>query len=569
MRISITIMLSLWWLVSAAGGQTTYWSTVGAIGSGALHYEFEEGSGTSTADASGNGLTGTLVNTPTWTTGKIAAGLNFAAASSEHVTFAGLSFGSSDPFTVAAWVRFTGTTGSIVGDTGSNTSSFRIANTTQIRIRETGGGNTDFVFAVPEMTAGVWYHVAATKSAAGSVRVYVNAAESSTGAQAGFDGTFTPDLVALLSVAGVPQYHDGDLDEVRVYGAVLTATQLDEIRLGPEPTSTGTLAISGALLGGNTLSLTGDTWDAHNNGSITHSYTWETASDGGGTGAATFATTATAALPPSARWVRATKTATNSGGTDPAYDMTTNWVQVPISYHRPELLAKLDATPNDVKGLTGTAGGTTAYEPGQLGQGLTCTGANDVRFGDVHDKEFNASFSWAWWDKQGASPSAFMPIISKRQNSGSFRGYEIARAGNVATDPVRVILRSGTSNSIDIDYPHPNTTTWNHFVWTHSGSGTAAGMKFYVNGTQVTATTVVNDTLAGQTTVHADGLSIASRNGASFFTGAIDDVRLYSLELTAADVAALYLFTYPRAVFDFSFLPTHPADFTHPRFALQ
>jgi len=41
------------------------------------HWTFDEGAGTSAGDSSGNGNTGTLVNGPTWDTGKIGGGLRF------------------------------------------------------------------------------------------------------------------------------------------------------------------------------------------------------------------------------------------------------------------------------------------------------------------------------------------------------------------------------------------------------------------------------------------------------------------------------------------------------------
>ncbi len=45
-------------------------------------YAFSEGAGTTTADASGAGLTGTLVNAPVWTTGRNGSGLSFNGSSS-------------------------------------------------------------------------------------------------------------------------------------------------------------------------------------------------------------------------------------------------------------------------------------------------------------------------------------------------------------------------------------------------------------------------------------------------------------------------------------------------------
>src|SRR3989338_5705843 len=47
--------------------------TTGLVG----HWKFDEGTGLSAGDSSGNNNTGTLVNGPTWTTGKIGQALNF------------------------------------------------------------------------------------------------------------------------------------------------------------------------------------------------------------------------------------------------------------------------------------------------------------------------------------------------------------------------------------------------------------------------------------------------------------------------------------------------------------
>jgi hypothetical protein len=71
-----------------------------------LWLTFDEGTGTTTKDLSGNGNNGTLVNGPTWTTGKIGGALSFDGVD-DWVRPPAFSFlGQSDSsFTVIAWVK--------------------------------------------------------------------------------------------------------------------------------------------------------------------------------------------------------------------------------------------------------------------------------------------------------------------------------------------------------------------------------------------------------------------------------------------------------------------------------
>jgi hypothetical protein len=57
-----------------ANDSTTVVAGVGLVG----YWQFEEGSGTTTADSSGTGNTGTLVGAPVWTTGHAGNALSFA-----------------------------------------------------------------------------------------------------------------------------------------------------------------------------------------------------------------------------------------------------------------------------------------------------------------------------------------------------------------------------------------------------------------------------------------------------------------------------------------------------------
>src|ERR1700722_14900988 len=53
------------------------------------YWNLNEGTGTTAADASGSGNTGTLVNSPTWTAGELGNALNFASGGRGYVSASG------------------------------------------------------------------------------------------------------------------------------------------------------------------------------------------------------------------------------------------------------------------------------------------------------------------------------------------------------------------------------------------------------------------------------------------------------------------------------------------------
>jgi hypothetical protein len=69
------------------------------------HWKFDEGRGGSAADASGNGLTGTLRNGPTWTTGRLGGALSFNGINQYVEIGNSPKLNVSGSFTLSAWVN--------------------------------------------------------------------------------------------------------------------------------------------------------------------------------------------------------------------------------------------------------------------------------------------------------------------------------------------------------------------------------------------------------------------------------------------------------------------------------
>jgi len=84
--------------------------------------------------------------------------------------------------------------------------------------------------------------------------------------------------------------------------------------------------------------------------------------------------------------------------------------------------------------------------------------------------------------------------------------------------------------------------TWNHLVATYDASGASSGMKLYLNGSDVTSTTAGNN--VGTYSALADSglpVTIGSMPGNSDrFKGYIDEVSIWTKELSVSDIADIY-----------------------------
>ncbi len=89
--------------VNARGSSLTVnplWSTNGLVG----YWNLDEGTGTTALDLSGNGNGGTLVNGPSYVTGKLGQALSFSSSSNQYINISNnLTLDSA--FTIAAYIK--------------------------------------------------------------------------------------------------------------------------------------------------------------------------------------------------------------------------------------------------------------------------------------------------------------------------------------------------------------------------------------------------------------------------------------------------------------------------------
>lgn len=116
--------------------------------------------------------------------------------------------------------------------------------------------------------------------------------------------------------------------------------------------------------------------------------------------------------------------------------------------------------------------------------------------------------------------------------AGKVQGAINAAGGNTGK------IRTGNTTTL-------STATWYFVAMTYSGSETVAGIKLYVNGAEESAYTTTSDgTMNGMSNTAAKlyvGINSGTQ-GANYydFDGKIDDVVVWSTELTSAEIGAMY-----------------------------
>jgi hypothetical protein len=217
-------------------------------------YAFDEGSGTSLADASGNGHTGTITGA-TWVPGHSGDALSFNGTGA-FVDLGSLGTFYQSGFTLEAWVKKSGSKkdaavlGSWTASGGPMIWVDHLAGDYQLTLGTSGLSGYLDSGATP--VAGQWQHLAATYDGT-TARFFVNGVEVANRAVSGSIGASDLWRIgAYSSPAG--GFFDGTIDDVRIYNNALSAAQI-QTDLGqpvPPPDTTapsapGTLTASGAL----------------------------------------------------------------------------------------------------------------------------------------------------------------------------------------------------------------------------------------------------------------------------------------------------------------------------------
>src|SRR3989344_4707522 len=210
--------------------------TSGLVG----YWNLDEGPGTTAADSSGSGNTGTLTNGPTWTTGKVGSGaLSFDGVNDGVNLGTPNSLNITGAVTVSAWINYrTASLHEAIAvhadggaDFGGQQYMLTMRSSTAVGFA-VNNGTALLISSNGTVSPNTWYHVVGTYNGVDTTKLYINGVQTDSDISAGF-GALNNIPTQKIGIGAAIQnnrgYLDGLLDEVRVYNRALSASEVTEL----------------------------------------------------------------------------------------------------------------------------------------------------------------------------------------------------------------------------------------------------------------------------------------------------------------------------------------------------
>ena len=212
-------------------------------------FRCNEGTGTTTADGSGNGHNGTLTNGPAWVAGKGGQGINLDGTNDyinipDHADY---TLTPTVSYTWSAWVKNNNFNqwGPVWSQTVSATNFFYFYahSSTDVEAGPVTNGISVYWYSGSSklvihsnnnvLTTGTWSYIAVTYDAsqtqANRFTIYVNGADvtnRSDVVSAGTIATIDPNNIRVGSDQPYNEYLNGSVDEIRYYRRLLSVTEI-------------------------------------------------------------------------------------------------------------------------------------------------------------------------------------------------------------------------------------------------------------------------------------------------------------------------------------------------------
>ncbi len=211
--------------------------TVPTVPLPAVHWTFDEGTGTTAADSSANGHTLTLSAGASWTTGNIGThALKLNGTSTGVATATGPVVNTANSFTVSAWVDLATVSGyeTAVSIAGTNVAGFYLGLRGDTgafsfaRLPSDATGTATVIAASGAPVAGTWYHIVGVDDAtAGTLSLYVDGQSMGSVAYSGGWAANGNTLIGHGFYNGAQvDYVNGSIDDVQFFSSALSAAQV-------------------------------------------------------------------------------------------------------------------------------------------------------------------------------------------------------------------------------------------------------------------------------------------------------------------------------------------------------
>jgi len=202
------------------------------------HWKFDETSGSSAFDVSGNNFTGTLVNGPVWASGKISNALQFDGVNDrvECGTSSGLDMGTQD-FTISTWVKMGSSQVSyptFVSKGGSSTTTsgywFYLSGPNLKMAISDGSSRITASSGTVSILNNSWHHIAVTIKRNGNATFYVDGENKGEYDVSQFAGKLVSNSTKTLCISSLgtssTTFLKGLMDDTQIYTRALSAEEI-------------------------------------------------------------------------------------------------------------------------------------------------------------------------------------------------------------------------------------------------------------------------------------------------------------------------------------------------------
>ena len=515
-------------------------------------YPFNEGSGTTAADASGSGLTGTLTNGAGWGTGRNAGAVLLDGVDDFVELGNPALLQLTGSMTVSAWINsaaFPVDDAAIVSKRTSGETGYQLDTTIDRGPRTVGfkltnnSGGTMFRYGATTLQANTWYFVTGVYDAATSaLHVYLNG-QLDDGTLLGTVTSTQQNSSANVNIGRRPTGNtfnfNGRIDDVRIYNRSLTQTEIQADMNTPlgspvldtQPPSAPT-GMSATAQSSSQINLS---WTSATDNVGVTGYRVERCQGAGcssfseiaTTSATSYSDTGLSASTSYSYRIRAVDAATNLG----PYSTTASAITqatgsgLVAAYSFNEGFGTTVADSSGA-GNTGAVQNATWTTLGKYGNALTFNGTSAlVTIADAPALHLTSRLTLEAW----VNPT----VVSRAWRDVIYKGNDNYYLSATTTRNPAVPAGGGTWGTSTVE-TFGNAAlalnTWTHLATTYDGTR----IRLFVNGVEVSSRARAGNIIPSVNPLQIGGDSIFGQ----FFSGRIDEVRAFNVARTASEIQA-------------------------------
>jgi hypothetical protein len=538
----------------SACGVTCAQDISASVNSGLLAlWHFDEGSGTTSADATGNGNTATLFNNEAWTTGYAGDAVEGDGSSAYVSASVGTWFGSNNTLSASAWTYVNANSnGPVVGIAGTNgwNMPFLSVRGSTVYGWLWGVPGTDQTTSPLSATVSLnaWHFLAITYdpngggAGIGEEIFYVDGSPAGmatgTYAPSGTTDTFTTNIPGAKPNGGVMNsVLLGKVDEVRAYNRVLSGAEVTALFGARLACSASTCAACSAGETACSGTCTTTATDVNNCGSCGHA-----CNTAGGETCVGGTCTCTSGTDCSGTCTTTSTDPNNCGGCGIACGMPTGTALDSSLVGRWHLDEGMGTTSADSSGsgntatLTNSPTWTTGYS-GDAVSGNGSTSYVSANLGTYFGT--NSPLTASCWVYATATTNGPLFGVSSIPGGGGWNMPFLSIAGSTVYGWLWGV--PGTNSGTSPLSATVSLNNWHFLAITYTPSGASGTESFYVDGAlSGTATGAYQP--SGLVDTWTTDIPGAKPNAVtnSFLNGKVDEVRAYSRALSAAEITILY-----------------------------